>query len=129
MNAMKASSQMTLTDLQKLDETPEGRERIRVMVADLAGCVDIADHGNGLFCKRPRPSDGELSIYPVPHYTTSLDAIAECEAGLTDEEMALYCDILVKVVAYDDSFRLPSICAYAPHRAIAYILTKTKGDE
>lgn len=77
---------MTLSTLQTLASTDDGRERIRVMVAELHGCVEIADHGNGLFCKRPRPSGGELSIYPVPRYTESLNACAEFEAGLTDEE-------------------------------------------
>lgn len=48
-------------------------DEIRVKCAKVMGCVEIdPEH---LFCKRPRPSDGELSIYPVPDFCsdTSVD--------------------------------------------------------
>ena len=72
---------MTPDELSKL--TPEQK---RIRIAEACGCVEIGDHGNGLFCKMPRPSDGKLSIFPVPDYLNDLNAMHEAEksAGFHD---------------------------------------------
>ena len=108
---------MTLTDLQKLAETDP--QRIRVMVAELRGWRWSPT--DRLWSHRQKPHDLRTTSKLPP---LSLDAMAEREAELTDEE---YDSFAMWLFIIRPGKRVLS--ASALHRAIAYILTKTKGDD
>ena len=108
---------MTLADLQKLAETDP--QRIRVMVAELRGWRWSPT--DRLWSHRQKPHDlRTTSKLPL----LSLDDMAEREAGLTDEEHAAFQGWLILVCEGKRT-----VSASALDRAIAYILTKTKGDD
>lgn len=149
---------MTLSFLQTLASTDEGRERIRVIVAELRGWR-FENYGPAeypkLYWKLYTPS-GELVddrhtsksfiALLLPSYTTSRDACAEFEAGLTEGEKARYAanlylavddfdqDVTIHPEDYVDNgipskwaYVFPLVSASALPRCIAFILTKTKG--
>lgn len=124
----------TLTTLLELAETDEGREKIRVMVAELAGWQKCP--GSLVCWEHDKKVATRASL---PRFTTSLDAIASAEAGLTDEEWDRYAELLFDI-AENESLEMDFIdialsrayvSASALHRAIAFVLTKqeTKGEE
>lgn len=135
---------MTLSSLQTLASTDEGRERIRVMVAELMGW------------KRAGTREGAFNIGPIQLWAhpsrigrtpdlprLDLNACAEFEAGLTDEEHGrfqgfLY-DLTLMLLGVSAPFKPHErkkverayVSASALHRCMAFILTKqaTKGAE
>lgn len=134
---------MTLTDLQTLASTDEGRERIRVMVAELMGWKNIRMSRSRPFwadsegidtydalCGAP-PGEAKSLIQELPLYTTSLDAMAEVEAGLSNSEGEFFRMHLDRIVGEGADNCHHAVHASALHRAMALILTKqpTKGDE
>jgi hypothetical protein len=129
---------MTLTDLRKLASTDEGRERIRVMVAEIQGAEPCRFHRT--HHRREHECTRWECPIPIRRYTSSLDAMAECEAGLRGRDVEWYQHHLERVVfkfTTDDdwseelgvSARTKPWHASALHRAMAYVLTKqpTKG--
>jgi hypothetical protein len=126
---MKSMTKHTLSDLQKLAETDEGRERIRVLVAELMGWTGIYEEVHpaitylwGYDDEFEHPKHRRI----VPDYPRDLNAIASAEAGLTDEEHAAFQGLLILVCEGKRT-----VSASALHRCMAFILTKqpTKGDE
>lgn len=132
---------MTLTDLQALASTDEGRERIRVMVAEALNWTDVRMYYGTM---EGGTYDGLIGTTPlgskrmrVPLWTTSLNACAELEAGLTDEEWDRYADALFDIAANESpevafiniALSRVYVSASALHRCIALVLTKqeTKG--
>lgn len=133
----------TLTTLLELAETDEGREKIRVMVAELMGWKRAGtregafDLGSIQLWSHPDREGRTPNLPPL-----SLDACAEFEAGLRGNDLERYQDHLERVVfrfTTDDdwseelgvSARTKAWHASALCRSIAYILTKqeTKGEE
>ena len=111
---MKAAELALLTDKQK-----------RIRIAELAGCVEVSVYSDGhSFCKKPRPSDGELSIYPVPDYLNDLNAMHEaCAQFEGNDGKCLIYNMFLHKVCNEPLSAFPIINATAAQRAAAFLLT------
>lgn len=118
---------MTLSSLQTLAEAPGGREQIRVMVAELMGPTIIGYTESILSGQLVPLYAGEGGPCYCPDYTESLDAIAECEAGLSNSDGERFRMHLDRIVGEGADNCHYAVHASALHRAMAFILVKTKG--
>lgn len=117
----------TLQELLKLADSDEGKQRIRVMVAELCGYTLTADQR----WRRPGQTVGECGL---PEFAKSLDDMAELVRGFTDPAFHKFCLNLSKLswILYPDQTdqhsymnRLRvSFAGAAIDHAIAFILTK-----
>lgn len=100
-----------------MKSTPTETEK-RVLIAEACGFVEINE--TGTFGKRPRPSDGELSIYPVPDYFHSLDAMHEAEKALPANKRAQYIREVHALIKKSDEQEWHELHATATQRAEAF---------
>ena len=121
----------TLESLVELAKTSEGKQQIRVMVAELCGWTKCRTNKNPLFEFGRKPG-GKFPDFYLPDYTGSLDAIAEAEKLVQSiEEKNFYINTLneIATASLEYTDQQPEVdwlwcTASALQRAIAFILTK-----
>jgi len=79
----------TIESLLELSKTPEGKQQIRVTVAELCGWTKCRTTKNPLFEFGRKPG-GKFPDFYLPDYTGSLDEMVEAEKMLTHSECRIY---------------------------------------
>jgi hypothetical protein len=121
---------MTLPELITLSKTPDGPERIRVMVAEMAGwelwndgaetllwkpaCEGDVPHR--VFSRGDGRPDKPIVCFTCPPYTTSLDAVMPLVRALPVHQLTSYSINRAKIAAvdwtgHDDQSQYPN-CGY-----------------
>lgn len=123
----------TLQSLLTLAETDQGKQQIRVMVAEACGFALVPWQGVDFYYFQPTEEaiilardgqmTGALREYALPDYHISLDVMGYVEATLSEHERYQYESWLRRLLLLTPS-PFWVISAKAIYRAIAFILTK-----
>lgn len=120
----------TLESLLKLAETPEGREEIRAIVAELCGWNREQNPNNGIWMWWTQvPGFRRYHQAGPPDYTDSLDAMAKAKQNMRFSERRWFAAHLIDVLSHKlgGGARVADrelAFTEAWQEAIAFILTK-----